>query len=273
MACLREPAPEPGTFISAAPGIGRIVAANPGAMTYHGTNTWLLQSNNEFYIIDPGPNIDAHLAALRAALAGRLTAILLTHRHADHAAAAPLLAAIFGAPIAAFAGATDIPLADGTQLGPFTAWHTPGHAADHLCFALADGTVFTGDHVMGWSTSVIPPPPEGDMSAYMRSLARLRGQGFRAFLPGHGPAIGAPDAWLGRLLAHRERRESAILACLAKAPLIEAQLARLMYPALAPDLARPAAMTLNAHLLKLQAEGRVVCNDGLWIATTKAPHP
>lgn len=270
MSYLHEPRPAHGTVITVAPGIGRIVAANPGPMTYHGTNSWLLRLENETYVIDPGPDLPAHLAALRGALAGRPAALLLTHRHADHAAAAAPLAAATGTPIAAFAGPADIHLGDGARIGPFTAWHTPGHAADHLCFALADGTVFTGDHVMGWSSSVIPPP-DGDMAAYVASLARLRGQNFRLFLPGHGPAIPNPDAWLDQLYAHRTRREAAILACLAKASLPEAALMRLVYPALPAALAPAAALTLQAHLRKLAAEARILCQGTLWHSITKAP--
>ncbi len=280
MAHSTEPEPARLTPLPVTPAIARLLAPNPGPMTYHGTNTWLVRAGTETYLIDPGPDHPAHRAALLAALPKPPAAILLTHAHKDHSAGAAALAAATGAPIAAFGHATlptppDITLVDGARLGPFQVLHTPGHASDHLCFALPDGTLFTGDHVMGWSSSVIPPP-DGDMAAYIASLRRLHGQGWRLFLSGHGPAITTPDALLASLLARRTRREAALLKALAAGPAPEATLTARLYPGLAPThapgsqapiLAQVAALTLRAHLLKLATEGRAEQQNNLWRLT------
>ena len=148
----------------------------------------------------------------------------------------------------------------------WTALHTPGHAADHLCFARADGIIFTADHVMTWSTSVISPPA-GDMAAYLTSLRRLLGRDDRLLLPGHGPPLAHPRAYLLDLLIHRKRREAAVLAAIKVAPRTPAELADMLYSPLNPRLRAAAERILLAHLLKLHAEGRAESTDGIWRAT------
>ncbi len=253
--------PEPPRFIPLAvrPGIRRIVAPNPGPMTYHGTNTWLLEGDDGLTVIDPGPNEPAHIQAI--ADSGPIARIVLTHTHKDHFEAALPLQAMTGAPIAGWARPwvqnflPDIPLADGDRIGALTAWHTPGHASDHLCFALADGTLFTGDHVMSWSTSIISPP-DGDMGAYMASLRLLLTRNATIYLAGHGPALENPQPLVRAMLAHRATRESAVLGALSADPRSEADLVNVLYSGLAPNLVRAASRTVLAHLLKLAKEGR-----------------
>ena len=219
----------------------RVLAPNPGPLTGAGTNTWIV-GRGAVAVIDPGPADDAHLAAILAALgpAERISHILVTHAHRDHAALAPALSRASGAPVLAFgtardgirpamaalglAGtggegldtgfAPDLRLVDGAPVRgagwTLEAIHTPGHLGGHLCFGW-DGLCFTGDHVMGWATSVVSPP-EGDMRAYMDSLGRLAARVWRRFLPGHGPVVNDPAARLAALAAHRRAREAEILA-------------------------------------------------------------
>ncbi|MBU6499845.1 MAG: MBL fold metallo-hydrolase, partial [Rhodospirillales bacterium] len=249
-----------------------IVAANPGPMTYHGTNTYLIEEAQGFAVLDPGPEDDAHVAAILAATGGRVARILLSHTHRDHVGALPALRAATGAPSYGFrdsadAGFTaDIALDDGDAVGPWQALHTPGHCPDHLCFARADGVVFSADHVMSWSSSVVSPP-QGDMVAYFASLHRLLARGDSLYLPGHGPPITAPRAFAQGLLDHRRQREAAILAALGdEAQVIEA-LVGAIYGAIDPRLSAAAGRNVLAHLLKLQQEGRAAPRGVGWAAT------
>jgi len=269
---LTEPAPEYGRPIAVAPGLQRIVARNPSSYTYHGTNTWLV-GHDELAVIDPGPDDAEHHAAILAAVAGaRVTHVLVTHHHRDHAPGAPRLASTLGAPVAAWGGARpatgtaqlpapDIPLAEGDAIEGkgwrLVAIHTPGHASDHLCFALeGQGILFSGDHVMGWSTSVVIPP-DGDMAHYMANLRRLLVRDDTLYLCGHGPPVPEPQVLVRALLAHREAREGQILTAVAAgAKTLQGLLARL-YPGLDESLAWAARRTLAAHLDKLEAEGRL----------------
>jgi glyoxylase-like metal-dependent hydrolase (beta-lactamase superfamily II) len=266
-----RPLPVPGQ-----PGISRIVAANPGPMTYHGTNTWLVETNEGPVVVDPGPDDAAHVSAVVAALAGRrLRRILLTHTHRDHVGAMAALRAATGAPVAAYAPSAlagftpDEALAEGARIGQFVALHTPGHASDHLCFALTgvDGTslLFSGDHVMSWSSSVVSPPG-GDMTLYMRNLSRLLERTDTLYLTGHGPPLPNPRTLVRALLAHRLQREQAIAAVLNEAPQELAELRARIYPALAPALAIAAERTVLAHLLKLAAQGRARAEGEAWRA-------
>jgi glyoxylase-like metal-dependent hydrolase (beta-lactamase superfamily II) len=195
------------------PGIARVLAHNPSAFTYFGTQTYLV-GEQEVAVIDPGPDLPEHLEALETAIGGRqVIAIMCTHTHRDHSPAARPLAERTGAPIigcaplalesvgpradAAFDGdyAPDRVLADGEELmvdgQPIVAVATPGHTSNHLCFAY-EGALFTGDHVMGWSTTVVVPP-DGDMAAYMQSLDRLRHRDDRVYYPAHGSAVTNPQ--------------------------------------------------------------------------------
>jgi len=261
-----EPEPPRLVAIKIKPGVFRMVAENPGAMTYHGTNTWLVEEPDGFTVIDPGPDQPAHIEAVARFPIAR---ILLTHSHPDHLAGAPALKTATGAPIAGFAKpwakdfVPDETVADGQRIGALTAIHTPGHASDHLCFSLPDGTLFSGDHVMSWSTSIVSPP-DGDMADYMESLRLLLGRADTLYLCGHGPPLMNPAPLVRAMLLHRCAREAAVLGALTGAPQTETVITEKLYAGLTPNLARAAARTVTAHLLKLKAEGKVVNGEGGW---------
>ncbi len=263
-----DPAPTYGVPIPEAPGIVRVVAPNPGPMTQHGTNSWILAHADGATVIDPGPDDPGHIAALLAA-AGPIARILLTHGHADHAGAAPALRDASGAPVIAhhaFASARlrpDRTVGDGDTLGGLGVLHTPGHASDHLCFAAPDGVLFSGDHVMGWSSTAVAPP-DGNMAAFLRSLERLQARPDRLLLPGHGAAIRDPAALLPTLIRHRLLREAGLVAALRRRPASLEALVASEYPVLEPGLSRAAGATLLAHLHKLRDEGAVAESGGLW---------
>jgi glyoxylase-like metal-dependent hydrolase (beta-lactamase superfamily II) len=267
MGFLTEPVPPRRAAQGVLPGITRIVADNPGVMTYHGTNTYLVEQHDGLVVVDPGPEDEAHIADILGAAAGRpIGLILLTHTHADHSGAAPGLKAASGAPVAGFKtparqGFTpDMALADGTQIRGFTAVHTPGHAADHLCFAFVGAAgekiLFSGDHVMSWSSSIVSPP-EGDMVDYYQSLQRLLLRDDEVFLPGHGPLLMDPRMLTAQMLAHRQRRERSLLAQLARQNWSVADLAAELYSKQDLFLKAAAQRNVLAHLLKLKTEGVV----------------
>jgi glyoxylase-like metal-dependent hydrolase (beta-lactamase superfamily II) len=277
IAFLTEPPPPYGQVQRLHPRIRRIVARNPGPFTYHGTNTWILGAGR-VAVIDPGPDDPAHRRALLDALGGEtVTHILVTHSHQDHAPGAAPLAAATGAPVFGWGHpqaerrvgiATGQPpflpdeiLAEGdTVVGEgwrLAVLHTPGHASDHLCYAWEDeGVLFSGDHVMPWSTSMVAPP-DGDMAAYMANLRRMLDRSERTFLSGHGPPITDPRPHVGALLRHREEREAGILDALAAGATTVEAIVTALYPALAEALRPAAAATVRAHLLKLRAENRL----------------
>ena len=269
MAFLTEPEPALARATEVAAGVLRIVAGNPGPMTYHGTNTYLIAGEDGVSVLDPGPDDAAHVAAIMRAAGGRIARILLSHGHRDHYGALAALRAATGAPTHGFARSQaegfspDVALADGDEVAGLTALHTPGHAADHLCFARADGVIFTADHVMTWSTSIVSPPA-GDMAAYFASLRRLLGRDDRLLLPGHGPPLANPNAYLRALLAHREQREAAVLAALADGNRTPSALVEIVYVALDRRLRAAAERNVLAHLLKLHAEGRALPQNGSW---------
>jgi len=276
----REFSFEYGRLERVAPGIRRIVARNPGPFTFRGTGTYVV-GDGEVAVIDPGPDLDEHVAALVAGLAGeQITHILITHTHRDHSPAAAAVKAASGATTWGFgphAGgrrgdpaveeggdwdfAPDVRVRDGDSIAGkgwrFEAVHTPGHTSNHLCFALPEsGVLFSGDHVMGWSTSVIAPP-DGDMSAYMASLDKLLGRRDAVYWPTHGPAIPEPQDHVRAFIAHRREREAGILECLdAGAERVEAIVDKL-YLGLEPGLRRAAGRSVHAHLLDLAARGIV----------------
>ncbi len=257
------------------PGIRRIVAPNPSPMTYHGTNSWLVDWPGGTILIDPGSNDEAHLDALAAEANGRLTHILVSHTHHDHVDGAPELGRRLGVPTAGFRVSADrdfnadIKLDDGERIGNLVVLHTPGHAMDHLCFAHPDAILFSADHVMGWSTSVVPPPPFGDLSLFIDNLRRVRDRRDRLMLSAHGPAITRPFETVQGLLEHRFAREDSIANLLGDTPRpLEAMLGR-AYVNLKPQLIGPARANLLAHLIKLEKDGRAVRTEAGWAAEGK----
>jgi glyoxylase-like metal-dependent hydrolase (beta-lactamase superfamily II) len=269
VAFLTEPVPPRGEATQAWPGIRRIVADNPGPMTYHGTNTYLLDQPEGVVVVDPGPDDDAHVQAILRASGGTLRAILLSHTHADHLGAVAALRSATGAPVAAWHAPSragfvpDQALSDGDLVAGCRVLHTPGHAADHVCFAYG-AVLFSADHVMSWSSSIVSPP-DGDMAAYFASLRRLLARDDVLYLPGHGPPLPAPRGLVAELLAHRIAREAAVLAALdglAKADV--PAITGVVYAA-APASVRPMAeRNVLAHLLKLLAEGVVTRTGAAW---------
>jgi len=263
-----------------APGIRRIVARNPSPFTFRGTGTYVV-GDGEVAVIDPGPDLDEHVAALLAELSGeQVTHILITHTHNDHSPAAAALKAATGAPTYGFgphAGGKrgdpaveeggdwdftpDVTVYDGDAIAGsgwrFEAVHTPGHTSNHLCFALPDqGILFSGDHVMGWSTSVIAPP-DGEMSAYMASLDKLLVRSDAVYWPTHGPAITEPQAHVRAFVAHRREREAGIVECLAAGSERIDAIVDKLYVGLQPGLRLAAGRSVHAHLLDLAGRGIV----------------
>jgi glyoxylase-like metal-dependent hydrolase (beta-lactamase superfamily II) len=239
----------------------RVLAPNPGSFTLEGTNTWLV-GEDPAVVIDPGPDDAGHILAVLEE-ARSVGAVLLTHRHPDHAPGAARLAEAARAPVLAFEprdGARR--LAEGETVsvedGHLRVIHTPGHAPDHVSLLLQpEGLLFTGDTVLGRGTSVVDPP-EGDMAAYVSSLQHLRRLGARSIYPGHGPVVFDATAKLDEYLAHRGLRERQILAALAGGPRTAAEIVPDVYRDEVPDEMRPAAArSVLAHLLKLERERRV----------------
>lgn len=269
MRFLTEPVPNYGVAEQVAPGVRRIVAENPGPMTYHGTNTYLIEADDGLTLLDPGPDSAAHVAAILRHAGGPIARILVSHAHRDHYGAAAALRAATGAPTyghpsSAQSGfAPDIPLQGGDAVGGLIAIRTPGHAGDHLCFAMPGGVLFTADHVMPWSTSVVNPP-DGDMAAYFASLRLLLERPDTLYLAGHGPALSEPQAFVRDLLDHRVAREQSILRALADGPSDAAGLADRVYRSLDPRLRRAAERNVLAHLLKLAAERRALQRGEQW---------
>ena len=269
------------------PGIGRVVARNPSAFTYTGTQTYMA-GTDQVAVIDPGPDLPEHVDAIVEAVGERaLVAILCTHTHRDHSPAAAPLAERTGAPIigcaplalesvgpradAAFDGnySPDRVLKDGEALEvdgrALTAVATPGHTSNHLCFAWGDA-LFTGDHVMGWSTTVVVPP-DGDMAAYMDSLAKLRKRDDRVYYPAHGAPVTNPNQYVRSLIGHRLQRERQVLRLVSERPRPIPEIVDNAYPGLDPRLTAAAGGSVHAHLLDLQNRGLVVQDGDLWTGT------
>jgi glyoxylase-like metal-dependent hydrolase (beta-lactamase superfamily II) len=265
-------------------GVARVLAHNPSAFTYYGTQTYLL-GTDEVAIVDPGPDLPEHVDALEQAIAGRpVVAIMCTHTHRDHSPASRPLAERTGAPIvgcaplaletvgpradASFDGdyAPDRILSDGETLEveskPIVGVATPGHTSNHLCFAY-DGALLTGDHVMGWSTTVVVPP-DGDMASYMASLDRLRKREDRVYYPAHGPAVTNPQQYVRHLLGHRMQREKQILRLVGEKPRPIPDIVSNAYPGLDPRLVIAAGGSVLAHLLDLERRGLVEQQQDLW---------
>ncbi|MGH7118045.1 MAG: MBL fold metallo-hydrolase, partial [Acetobacteraceae bacterium] len=255
--------------LSVIPGVWRVVANNPGPMTYHGTNTYLIEAGGGVTVLDPGPDDAAHVSAVVAAGSGRIRRIVLSHGHRDHVGATAALRAATSAPVFGFQPGLqpDVPidhaLGEGDEVAGLSVLYTPGHAPDHLCFARADGALFSADHVMTWSTSVVSPP-SGDMAAYLANLRRLVPRGDRWLLPGHGPLLERPAAFIRALVAHRLQRERVILAALGPVPVALPDLAQRIYRGISPRLVVAAERNLLGHLIKLERESRARREGDLW---------
>jgi glyoxylase-like metal-dependent hydrolase (beta-lactamase superfamily II) len=267
-------------------GIRRVLAPNPSPFTYTGTQTYIV-GEGDVAVIDPGPDLPGHAEALAAALGGeRVAAILCTHTHRDHSPASRPLAAATGAPIVGCAPLSladsgprsdesfdpdyrpDRILADGERVRgdgwTLEAVATPGHTSNHLCLALGEeGALFTGDHVMGWSTSVVAPP-DGDMADYMASLDRLLGRGDRIYYPAHGPAVEEPHAHVSRLIGHRRMRERQILGSLEDGEGRIGVMVEAMYAGIDPRLFPAAGRSVLAHLIDLERRGLVRDEGERW---------
>ena len=267
---LAEPEPPRVRCVQVAEGIQRIVANNPGKMTYHGTNTYIIDTSEGRFVIDPGPVEDnSHLEAIIGNLGASPTGILLTHHHSDHFGAAPILREKAGLPVyvsRAFPDDAFQPdgfLEDGDMIAGLTVLHTPGHASDHLCFARPDGVLFTGDHVMSWNSSIVSLP-DGNMHDYCAQLQRLIERDDKISLPGHGPVLRDLRPYIKRLLGNRMRREAEILAHLSKAPDTIQNIAASVYKKSDPHIVMAAERNAAAHLEKLRSESRVIQNGDYW---------
>jgi glyoxylase-like metal-dependent hydrolase (beta-lactamase superfamily II) len=222
-------------------GVRRVRAANPSPLTLDGTNTYVVGS----WVVDPGPADERHLAAVTRAAGGEVEGVVLTHGHADHAEGAEQLEAPVWRP------------ADGEQAGPFGALGTPGHSADSVCLLLDESaTCFSGDTVLGQG-SVFIAPGEGSLSAYLRSLRRLRELDLEVICPGHGPYVWDPAAKLDEYLEHRLGRERRLVEALDAGARSEEELLDRAWSDVPADLRPAAALTLRAHLEKLAEEGRL----------------
>jgi len=260
-----------------APGVRRLVANNPSFMTGPGTNTYLV-GRERFLVIDPGPDDAIHVRRILSETGGRIAAVLVTHTHRDHSPAAMTIAAATGAKLLGRGppddGRQDLSFAptrvlqDGElervdDIG-IRAVHTPGHASNHLCYVLeGSGLIFTGDHLMQGSTVVIAPP-DGDMSQYLQSLQRLQREPVTRIAPGHGHVIEDAQAEIARIIAHRLQREAKVLNRLqaAGSANLDALVPR-VYDDVDPRLFPIAKSSLHAHLLKLEADGRVRRNGAV----------
>ena len=266
------------------PGIARVLAHNPSAFTYYGTQSYLI-GTHEVAVVDPGPDLPEHVDALVEAIGGRkVAAIMCTHTHRDHSPASRPLAERTGAPIigcaplaletvgpradAAFDGdyVPDEVLGDGQTLEldgeQVTVVATPGHTSNHLCLAWR-GALLSGDHVMGWSTTVVVPP-DGDMADYMASLDKLRRREDRVYYPAHGPPVTKPQQYVRHLVGHRMQREKQILKLVSERPRSIPDIVANAYPGLDPRLVVAAGGSVLAHLRDLERRGLVEQRQEAW---------
>ncbi len=290
--------PRPGAVEDVAPGIRRILAPNPSPFTFRGTNTYLV-GRGEVAVIDPGPDNPEHLAAIERALEGeRVRAVIVTHTHRDHSPLARPLAAAHGAPAFGFGPhrparepypgederldasndtefRPDVVLADGDGVEGegwrLTAVHTPGHTSNHISLSLeGTGMLFCGDHVMGWSTTIVAPP-DGHMADFMASLDRLALREETLYLPGHGAPVPEPQRFVRLLALHRRQREAAILKRLTEGDRRIPDIVKAIYKGLDPRLSGAAGLSVLAHIEDLIERGAVVAAEGLGLGGLYRP--
>ena len=273
------------TVISVAPGIRRLLARNPSPFTYKGTGVAIV-GRGPVAVIDPGPDDPKHLAALKEALKNETVShILITHTHRDHSPAARALRQWSGAKTYGFGPhgsalaedgtvveeggdkdfVPDVAVRDGDVIeGPgfvIECVYAPGHTSNHVCYALREGkALFTGDHVMGWSTTVVAPP-DGDMGDYLQSLAKLLNRDDAIYWPTHGGPIRDPKPFVAATIEHRRMREAQILACLRDGAARISEMVPRIYIGLEHMLRPAAALSVYAHLRQLIREGRVTSLD------------
>jgi glyoxylase-like metal-dependent hydrolase (beta-lactamase superfamily II) len=271
-----------GVCATLSPLIRRVIANNPGPFTFRGTGTYII-GRGEVAVIDAGPDLGSHVDALLSALQGETVShLLVTHTHRDHSPATRYLKEACGAKSYGFGphgrgesgddveeGADndftpDVTLRDGDVIKgagwTLEAIHTPGHTSNHLCYALAEeSALFSGDHVMGWSTTVVSPP-DGDMADYMASLARLGARPETTFWPTHGRSIEEPAEFVAALIAHREAREEQILKCLEDGVGNIPDMVRRMYADVDPVLYGAAGRSVLAHLIHMVDTNRAACD-------------
>ena len=288
MSVAMEDAPPTGIAMRLEPLVTRVLAPNPSAFTHTGTQSYVV-GDRDVAVIDPGPPDEAHVAALLRAIDARpVVAIVVTHHHRDHSPASRALAEATGAPIVGAApvfvsddgpradAAFDLDyrpariLAEGDTVAgdgwTLEAIATPGHTSNHLAFALPETrALFSGDHVMGWSTSIVSPP-DGDMGDYMASLEKLMARDDRVYYPGHGPEVDRPQRLVRGLLGHRKQREGQILRLLAEAPRDVPAMVEKMYVGLDRRLFPAAERSVLAHLIELARRDRVRQEGAAWIA-------
>jgi glyoxylase-like metal-dependent hydrolase (beta-lactamase superfamily II) len=279
---VREIDIEYGRCDSVSPLIRRVTANNPGPFTFMGTGTYIV-GHGEVAVIDPGPDSPEHLEAILAAVAGeRVSHILITHHHSDHSPLARACSKATGAKVWGRAVKTppvedavkleagydnfvpDVPVEGGEVFaGPgwtLEAIHTPGHTSNHICYALAqENAVFSGDHIMGWSTTVITPP-DGDMGDYLRSLERIQARDFATVWPTHGPPIREVRPFIAAYIAHRRDRERQILERLAAGERRIKVMVPTIYAGVDPRLYAPAAHSVLAQMIELVKSGQVACD-------------
>lgn len=277
---VREISFEYGVCEQVSPLIRRVIAENPGPFTYVGTGTYIV-GRGEVAVIDPGPAMDEHLEAiLRATEGERITHIFITHHHLDHSPLAAPLAArtgatIYGCPLGHAIGGPEVQM----EAGEDDAFHpdvvvcdggvfegdgwtleaipTPGHTSNHICYGLKEeNALFCGDHIMGWSTTVISPP-DGDMGAYFASLEDIKARDFDVLWPTHGPPIREPGPFIDAYIAHRRSREAQILKALESGFTRIREMVPVLYKDVDPRLHPAAAHSVLAHMIQLVGEGRV----------------